>query len=93
MGETKPAPPPKTSAELALLHQSPVLTQSVMEGKEFALAHGLSMVPFLPMIPKSALPSLSLQLVPHIRFVPTLQGGPQAVGGIICQIQESPPWS
>lgn len=50
------------------------------------------MVPFLPMIPQSALPSLSLQLVPHIRFVPTLQGGPQAVGGIVCQIQESPPW-
>lgn len=30
-----PAPSPKTSAELALLHQSPVLAQGVMEGKEF----------------------------------------------------------
>lgn len=95
VAETKPAPSPKTSAGLDLLHPSLVLTQGLMEGEEFwgaiALPHGLSMVPFLPMVPQSVLPSFSPQIVPSL--CQTHQGGPQAVRGFICQIQESPPWS
>lgn len=78
VAETKPAPSPKTSAGLDLLHPSLVLTQGLMEGEEFwgaiALPHGLSMVPFLPMVPQSVLPSFSPQIVPSIGFVPDTPG-------------------
>lgn len=74
------------SQGLALLHQSLVLTQGLMEGEEFwgaiALPHGLSMVPFLPMIPQSTLPSLSPQLVSQIRFVPNTPGKTSGCGRV-----------
>lgn len=56
VGETSPAPSPRTWARLALLHPSLVWAQGMMEKVAIALPHSLSMVPFLPQIPHSALP-------------------------------------